>query len=933
MYNFVVYGGGKNERWSMVESSAELTKIPSFRSILSISHDPDAFLNQGIDPNEKVKYIGPMYFDLDGEEIADVIKSAQKLYLSLVDEKEIPEAAIKIFLSGKKGFHFTIDEKVFGITKPRLILPYIWREFAALFDNKHVDRSVYTGLKGRMWRCPNVQRPDNNRYKVQVTRKELMELSTEAEYVHLVSEPRPEFASTTDFSVVPSLASQVDACAESVKSMLRAQKKAAESISVDDLRNATGTPGCIELLVTEGDCPESNWNQAAMQLAGYVAAKYEMDEDDEYEPLVEQFLNTVESSSRPTYAERKKAYDYLHRKAFQGGIKFSAGGIITVIGKKCGDCVVCTRKQMVTGDDEDGNYYNPKYRMQLTEFAVNIMTENSTKEVGNFGITILEYNKVYDDRKQLIIQSRKCEVRHFIKGTSIHDVDDVSFYDHRKLQTDLGGSGVIWTGTDNELKMLMATLDERHKDADVKIRTRLAGINIVEQKDEDTGDIHFYPHLVCRDQSYAKGGTYSNYMYIGPKDVAPEFHKTPDFSSEEEMAASVETLKSLFYMNDVNTMTSAIGWVAATHLKAHITYDDKSFPMLNISGSSGTGKSSTAFILLTLNAFPYRKSTPWNAEVHTIFPLEDLVTSSTTVVRMLEEVNQHNVQKRNWEKLTGILKSSWDEGGILKGKLEGRNVVTSKMSNPAPIMFLSEQAFPVQSIRTRSIECHFSNIAIEDPECLRNHKFVIQNVKHLEMWAKMLANIALNTSFTRVEAMRKEADQLVPSPYSGRMRTAYSAVVVGLIYLRDAVGEFNLEFAEFMEQRINQYVSHLTLDTSVTLSDKKVSALDEIIMAMDTMAFESDNPQHGILANTHYWIEGETMYLDMWATFPRFRRYARGIGYETSVSSVGQLINLVKGETYYRGITASKHNPLADVVILDMEKMREKGLKLSNFEG
>lgn len=916
-----------------MDSKADLANEPSFRTVLAISHDPDAFLSQGIDPNEKVKYLGPMYFDLDGEEISEAIKSAQALYLELVNKMEVPEGAIKIYLSGKKGFHFTIAKEVFGVTKPRLLLPYIWGEFAGLFQHiQHIDTSVYTALKGRMWRCPNMERPDNGRYKVQITRKELNELDTEQDYIRLVSEPRPEFENKFDPSEIPSLMSHIEACTEGVKRMLKARKKAAESISIEDLREAPGIPGCIDILIKQGDCPESNWNQAAMQLAGYIAARYEAEEDEEFKPIVDEFLENVSSSTRPTVTDRKSSYEYLSRKAFQGGIKFSAGGIIAAIGTRCGDCVVCTKRTQKAGADEDGNYYSEKYRIRLTSDTVELMGESNTKELGNFGVEIIKYNKEVDERNQLKIDSRGCILTNCFGDKVSVDLSDSCFYDHRKFQAEIGGHGTLWMGNDNELKSTMATLDERHRGVPSVIKTRLSGIAIVEKKDEETGDTKHYPHLVCREHSYAKGGTYSNYIYTGPKDMAPSFDEVDDFRDEKQMTEAIDTLKSVFLMNDINTMTSAMGWVMAVHLKAHLTYRDKSFPMLNLSGTSGTGKSSTAALLLALNAFEHRKAPFWNAEVDTLYPLEDMVTSSTTVIRMMEEVNQHNVQKRNWIKLTGILKSSWDEGGIMKGGIQGRKVVTTTLANPAPLMYLSEQAFPVQSIRTRSIECHFSNRSVEDPSCFKHHKKAVRSAHYLEMWAKLFANMALNTSFTKAEQMREAAEDVVPESYTGRMHTAYACVITGLNFLKDSVGGFNEEFKEWMDVRIKEYVEFLASGNSAVMSNKKVSALDEIIQSMDIMAQESDNPAHGLVPDTHYWVEGETLYLDIWLAYNRFRRYARGINYEYSINSVDQLFNLLRGELYYKGVTSNKFNPISDVIILDMKVMREKGLRLGNFE-
>src|SRR5690606_2199244 len=102
-------------------------------------------------------------------------------------------------------------------------------------------------------------------------------------------------------------------------------------------KSVPGVPGCIEKLITEGDCPESNWNQAAMQLAGYIAGRYTRDDEEEYlTELVKPFLDNVTSSSRSD-SERRRAMEDSLGRAFGGSLKFSAGGVIAAIGKRCGD--------------------------------------------------------------------------------------------------------------------------------------------------------------------------------------------------------------------------------------------------------------------------------------------------------------------------------------------------------------------------------------------------------------------------------------------------------------------------------------------------------------------------------------------------------------------------------------------------------------------
>ena len=152
-----------------------------------------------------------MYFDLDGSDIEAVLDSARDLVQNL-KAKNIPTDIMSIYLSGKKGLHITIPEKIFGITAPLLHLPVIWGKFSASFDNEHVDDSVYSMGKGRMWRTTGVKRPDNNKYKVQITADELSRLTLEG-YNELVSSPRPDFAmpSDNDIEADPALVAFIDA--------------------------------------------------------------------------------------------------------------------------------------------------------------------------------------------------------------------------------------------------------------------------------------------------------------------------------------------------------------------------------------------------------------------------------------------------------------------------------------------------------------------------------------------------------------------------------------------------------------------------------------------------------------------------------------------------------------------------------------------------
>lgn len=923
MYYFVQTNPNKKEKWQMLDAKQLNHQQVAFKTVLQVSNDPESFRSQGIDPDDKLKYIGPMYFDLDGTDINAVIDTARDLVKSL-EARGVPKEALSVFLSGKKGLHITIPEKIFGVNSPIFHLPLIWGKFSQEFPSEYLDTGVYSMGKGRMWRTTSVQRPDNGKYKVQVSLAELETLDAD-KYDILTSTQRPEFAEPKGLKPVTSLAAFVTAMKEVVRNELRAKKKAADNISVEDLKLAHGIPGCITKLITDGDCPNSNWNQAAMQLAGYIGGRYDRDDSEEYNAeLVEPFIENVESSGRPSTSERRRAVNDLLGRAFNGSVKFSAGGIISTIGQPCGSCIICAKEKAITKTD-DGEYYCEATKIKFYPHRTVMVGENSSRALTNFGIE-QDVNFVEIDKFGQMLTDSGYYTINFENGQQFTvELPEGVFSDRRLMSASLTGTGGSYLGQDQDLVLLGIALNLRRPGIKEMIRTQQSGIIFHEEKGE------VYPHLVTAEEAYAKGNLPSQYTYTGQKHLAVDFRRTPDFVSQEEVSALVSAMRALFNMNEPHLMSLSIGWMMATHLKTHLTYHDKQFPMLNFCGSSHTGKSSTAFLLLTLNGFAYQKAPFWNAEVDTAFPLEAMVSSTTTTVRMIEEANEVNA-KRNWSKLIGLLKASWDGGGIMKGTLKGRGVTTEIMPNPAPILYLSEQSFPIQSIRTRSLECHFSNRTLENKEYGDAHRVAIQNVKYLEMMAKVLATTALNTSMKQVDEWKTEAYGRLPKAYVGRTQISYGTVFVGLRFLRYVMETFDNSFAEEIKQYEIDLLALLEGGSEELVKSKKHSALDDILLAFDTMAAERDNLAHGLEVGIHYWAVDDMLYLDVRSTFPRFRRYTRGIGVETSVSTAAQVTSLIRGESYFKGITKHPHKPQVEIVMLDLEILRQKGTSLVNFE-
>ena len=929
MFYFVQYSPNKKEAWTMVDEKGLKAKPTAFCTILGVSHNPEDFLVEGVNPDEYVKYLGPMFFDLDGADIASVITDARRLVSQMEDRFDVDPQSLSIYLSGKKGLHITVSHELFGIKSAKLYLPLVWKRFAQQFDIPSLDMSIYSLKKGRMWRQTGVKRPDNGKYKVQITYEELLNL-TDDMYHDIVSEPRRDLPQPPLGEPLPRLVSFFNSTNTVVGREVKKRAQDEASTVVSDLSKLVETPGCIQKLITEGDCPASNWNQAAMQLAAYIAGRYSAGDSTYEQDLVEPFLKNVSSSSRPNLSDRRGSFNALLSRAKRGSIKFYTGALIATLGTPCGNCVLCNGSSGDGGSEhpapDDQIFYDKLTKIKVSKTGIYRKGEDSSKTLSNFSMTPETVFSERDNLGQERVVSCIYKVSSKYAEELPVELDESAFNDRRAFQAAITGTNSVFVGNESDLQLLWQTMMKMREGLDPQVRTPLAGLTFQEK----AGD--YYPHLVLRDGSYGRNGVPSKYVYTGQPSLAPSFEGVPDFVTQQDVDNGVEALRDLLHMNDLDIILPAIGWIMATHIKPHITLYSKGFPMLGLCGSSETGKSATAFLLLALNGFPYQGAPLWNSETDTVFALEEMVTSSSTFVRLVEEANEHNA-RRHWHRLVGVLKSSWDEGGIKKaGQVKGsKTLKTVYRANPAPIMYLAEQSFPITSVRTRSIECFFNTRTIKRREYYEAHERVVTNHKYLERWAKVFSITALNTPPSKVRQWLAEETQKLPAEFGGRARTAYGSVLTGVRFLAYILETYSGELAEEVIEMKEVWLDTLRAKVGEMLQTKRRSVIDEFVLAVDSMAGESDSPQHGLVAGQHYWRSGGLVYLDVKSIFPKYRRYTKGIGLDSSLTTVAQATQLLEGEYYYVGTTPHPDAPDVMLTSLDLDKLAAKGIRPANL--
>ena len=126
----------------------EGTSPPAFRTVL-VRHGADT-------------YQGPFHIDVDADDIEEAIEAMRKV-LDKLEALGLDLNAARLFATGGKGFHAEVPEACF-MSKPGPVegLPRIYSQMAHAEYVDYWDLRVYSGGRGRLWRVPNVFRPDKN---------------------------------------------------------------------------------------------------------------------------------------------------------------------------------------------------------------------------------------------------------------------------------------------------------------------------------------------------------------------------------------------------------------------------------------------------------------------------------------------------------------------------------------------------------------------------------------------------------------------------------------------------------------------------------------------------------------------------------------------------------------------------------------------------
>lgn len=954
MYHFLQFRPDKKEAWRMfseeqISRNTDMPGLPAFKTVLAVDQDPEQVIENELDPLDVVKYHGPFYLDFDDENDLDHVLDDVRIILThLTDNLGIPEELISCWLSGGKGVHITIPGAVFGCKGPTKILPLIYREVMKAIEqgagldtpDSSIDHSVYSANRGRMWRCEGVARPGKGTYKVPVTVNELHEMDSE-KYHLLVAQPRPPMAVKEPDKGVSYAKPEAlfKAARTAAAKRVRAMKDSTVA-PTEVLREWEGIPGCVEILITEGDCDSSNWNQAAMQLATYIAARYDKSEEAEYmEELVKPFCKNVESSSRNSETERLKHVKSQLNRAFSGKIKFGPGAFIATIGKACRECPIC-RSDLASGEteQEDANNVCHGTKIGWDHKGYWSLTQNGQRPLTSF--TYWPTTEIFDLEPTTLPGGHigwKESPRRGLIGKMIDDegrtfdnvlVSERSWGTKKDLVSAFRGYGdaLVYCGdadTQLLLKTVMTFARDRAENRELErmIRTKVCGLIL-----DRTGK-QVVSHYVEAENSICISGR-SQYRYSGNPRQSPSLIGRP-FPAKGDVETE-RAIRSLCGINEPVQVALALGWFVSNHFREHIQFEEVQYPLLNISGNAESGKTSMAVLMAMITGIDYTRAEFMNVEIGTLYPLSQYICSSTTVPRLIEEVNPQQLQS-NYYKVLGMLKASWNKAPLQKGRITEKELSISEDRVSSPIVYTSEQTALVPSLRSRSVEVILSGRAMTNQDFIDNYHTAIKHRDSLLGVANCLMTVAMHTSPQSLLKTFHSQDQYIARSIGQRPRWGYKTCLLGLHMLIHTMEEYGINGIDAVRDlyyALTEYLGGRVVEAS---RGKSASEVDKVLAAMNMMAEEADGSPTKLLPGKHYWRQGNMLYLVMQSCMPLYLRYMRNIGESAVIRDFSQINSLLRGEVYFEYVEPHIHREKVDVFVVNTDKLAEKGTHLGNF--
>lgn len=824
---------GGEESWqpALAEHRTQViaTKQPRYTTVLDVSAAiDDTFTREQID---QLKYVGDMYWDFDGADIAEVTEKFQQ-FLGKLSELDLDLDMVRLYATGGRGYHVLMPCEIF-MTKPSkqgvARLPLIYREIAHELYVDTIDLSVYSARRGRMFRTPNVRR-ENNLFKVAITVDEALAMTPES-YKVLCSAPRE--ASELKAPVLNNKLAVMYASAEKkIEAAGKRKKDGKKDLALLEKFKGGFPPSLVAVMQGEGTAANLGFHKIALQIA--ITANALGKKEDEVLAACEGLVEKHESDGKRYGTPAKRRLEIQRLLRYTEGnpcYEYSRDAVRSVVpkDKPSPDLDGLTEEisGAITAEGSNGNSEGLLGGVFVTEKGVFRKSEEGAMMLSD--VSFRDISLLYSAESYTAIGF---EVEVLLQGRSRGRMllDLTTFLSKQKYVLFCMGHMGVFRGNDNEVQAIAAILrDTAMKNNNVVYIVHREGLDLIQRPDSKEDILDF---VWVAPKAVETADSPMTYKHRGSPSTEGIFKSdltdAPDLEANEESAAVIEALLDF---NDAYAVANLLGWfVSAFHRQIyHRIYEQ--FPLLQVFGQSGSGKTTTVSQLLRLH---YYLAAPvmLQADSSTKFAIQSAIQSSASIPVALDEFKPRQFGTGKYAALLQILRSSYSAQTLAKGGM-AQEINTSwrdirLFSFSAPIIFLSEALEPETAILERTISVAISKAALGGRE---KHLQTLQENQHIvSSFGKEIVRATFATNLTAfkelVEVHRSHANQIAFKRNNHRVVFNLAVVMTGLTFAEKVLEQhFGNRFAvRFGELR--DAMSDISKHVSVTVMPEAAKVMN-----------------------------------------------------------------------------------------------------------
>lgn len=850
-----VKGEGK-EKWKLIENSekalqAAVQNGAHFVTVLSLDQDVDK-----ADPDAKINYKGPLYFDIDSADENESLTDCRKLLLALYKQYGVNLNDLAIHCSGGKGFHVLVPAKVFSTGKAQPYLPQIYKTMALDFNLEHVDLGIYSGGKGRCFRIENVKR-DTDRFKVKLTAAQIFGLPFE-EIRQLTYMP----GENTTFD----LNKDVEYAAELAALFKRSDFKPAKIIPVEDakLQQLPGDPGCIKKIVKCIDIIEGRrFNQVTMILAMYANGRGWKVADIETEAayFIEHYPSSVYKTLKERRTHIKSIYSYVaHTPAY----KFNCSAVRKTVDCEMDCCPTCP-----IGVAETAEYYDPRLGIEIANNCYFKKSDSGRTQISTFVIKPSSIVEFIDHR-----EANEYTIYATLVADNSHQQNIVftqpDWASKSALIKRLPHPAFAYIGGDSDVQKIFKVISQI--EVPKKVGVKVIGMHKVGK------DWYFVSDKGSIGHDNVKDDILLETDYYLPTNLINE-----DLPNTQEMS---DIINNLFKFNAIDIAVPLVGWFVAAMFKERIFEFTRQFPLLFIFGAAGAGKTQTILNLKRL--FSLEMDNIKSIADVTPFTLIKSASSNNTIPLMLDEYKATTFNQYQIKMVSKLIRAAYNN------EVGERGTASQEIKTyyyRSPIILAGEQTVTEPAARDRIVEVHMS----KDASAPHLNEFNELKTLPLGKLGKALLMRALSISDEEIRSIYEECFLNISEMYVDRPRLNQAVLHTGLVLLSKLVEPYGL--SDVVDKAWCDYSLQEAKTTRDEVMESRKSDVDRILEGISMMSETDDRYQ--VAKDWEFSIEGDTMYINMRVVYTKYQKFAQEYKADAEPMNYTSFCKLIKKEPYF----------------------------------